>query len=180
MACISPHSNMRMAALEVRQMKPGHASWITYCVVCSAACTNNGSGRPRKVCSQTCKNKHTKNLYRKRYVHRDRAFRRDYDASWLKDCKIARGNCMDCGYVQDERTSRAFDWDHRDPSAKCFEISNIPARTSKQQIIAEMNKCDVICRNCHALRPTSFLGTPKRLRNKTHRQLDLGGLFGAA
>ena len=161
-------------------MKPGHASWITYCVVCSAACTNNGSGRPRKVCSQTCKDKHVRSYQKKKYVPRHGVFRRDWTDKWVRECKMARGNCMDCGFVQDERTSRCFEWDHRDPLIKLFEISNIPARTSKQQIIEEMDKCDVICRNCHALRPTSSLGKPKRLRNKTHRQLDLGGLFGAA
>jgi hypothetical protein len=90
---------------------------------------------------------------------------------------MARGNCMDCGFVQNERTNRAFQWDHRDPITKLFEISNIPAQTSKEKIIEEMNKCDVICANCHALRPTSFLGKPQHLRNRTHKQLDLGGLF---
>ena len=158
-------------------MKPGHATWITYCVVCSAVCTNNGSGRPKKVCSQTCKDKHAKNRYKKNYVRQQNAFRRDWSDAWIKECKLARGNCLDCGYVQDERTSRAFDWDHRDPMTKLFEISNIPARTSKEQIIEEMNKCYVICRNCHALRPTSFLGKPRNLQNRTHTQLDLGGLF---
>ena len=92
---------------------------------------------------------------------------------------MARGDCLDCGFVQDERTTAAFQWDHRDPMTKLFEMSNIPARTMKYQIIEEMAKCDVVCANCHALRPTSSLGKPKRLRNRTHKQLDLGGLFAA-
>ena len=180
MACISPYSTMRMVALEVRKMTRINSDWQTACLACGASCHHHGSGRPRKYCSQKCNLSVNRPIQIKKNKTGMPRYRRDYDASWLKDCKIARGDCMDCGYVQDERTSRAFDWDHRDPSAKCFEISNIPARTSKQQIIEEMDKCDVICRNCHALRPTSFLGKPHRLRNKTHRQLDLGGLFGAA
>jgi len=160
-------------------VKPGHATWITYCVVCSAACTNNGSGRPRKVCSKICKNKHAKDRYKKKYVPRPGVFRRDWTDKWVRECKMARGNCLDCGFVQDERTSAAFQWDHRDPMTKLFEISNIPARTLKYQIVEEMAKCDVVCANCHALRPTSSLGKPKHMRNRKQKQLDLGGLFAA-
>ena len=160
-------------------MKPGHATWITYCVICSAACTNNGSGRPRKVCSKTCKDKHAKDRYKKKYVHQQNRFRRDWNEKWVRECKMARGNCLDCGFVQDERTSAAFQWDHRDPMIKLFEMSNIPARTMKYQIVEEMGKCDVVCANCHALRPTSSLGKPKHMRNRKHKQLDLGGLFAA-
>jgi hypothetical protein len=159
-------------------MKPGHATWITYCVVCSAACTNNGSGRPKKFCSPKHKATYKKTYSKNAYIPKGR-FRRDWNEKWVRECKMARGNCLDCGFVQDERTSAAFQWDHRDPMIKLFEMSNIPARTMKYQIIEEMAKCDVVCANCHALRPTSSLGKPKHMQNRKHRQLDLGGFFAA-
>ena len=167
----------RVIGMERQEVIRNNSNWQTACLACGATCLHYGSGRPRKYCSQKCNLSVNRPLQIKKNKTQMPRYRRDWDAEWLKSCKIARGNCLDCGYEQDERTTRAFDWDHRDPLTKCFEISNIPARTSKEQILEEMVKCDVICRNCHALRPTSYLGKPRTLRNRTHTQLDLGGLF---
>lgn len=54
--------------------------------------------------------------------------------------------------IIDERTIVCIDFDHRDPHDKAFTISYEMGRVNDSDIIAEMAKCDAVCRNCHALR----------------------------
>ncbi len=70
----------------------------------------------------------------------------------VRQWKLDKGSCMDCGLTIDERTVICIDCDHRDPSQKSFTISYEIGRKSTEQIIEELAKCDAICRNCHALR----------------------------
>jgi 5-methylcytosine-specific restriction endonuclease McrA len=66
--------------------------------------------------------------------------------------KLTRGACCDCGLVIDERTIVCIDFDHRNPVDKSFTISQKMGRVKDQELIAEMAKCDAVCRNCHAIR----------------------------
>ena len=66
--------------------------------------------------------------------------------------KFKRGACLDCGLVIDERTIVCIDFDHRDPEQKSFTISYLMDKAHPSDIIAEMAKCDAVCRNCHAIR----------------------------
>lgn len=43
-----------------------------------------------------------------------------------------------------------MDFHHRDPSTKLFEISRSMC-TSFAKLTAEMEKCDVLCANCHRI-----------------------------
>jgi len=122
--------------------------WHTNCARCSVVISQVGSGRPRKYCYGSCTPKAPK-------VQKVRFGRRE----WVRDQKIARGECADCGWGITIDNARVFDWDHREPSLKRFELSAIPGGTSIEMVIEEMLKCDVVCRNCHGLRPTSHLGT---------------------
>lgn len=38
---------------------------------------------------------------------------------------------------------------HVDPSQKEFAISNIKGRSFNEKVIAELNKCVLLCSNCH-------------------------------
>lgn len=53
-----------------------------------------------------------------------------------------------------------FDFDHRDPSEKLFAISTNYKGVSVASLIKEMNKCDLVCANCHRHR------TQKQFRTK--------------
>jgi hypothetical protein len=70
----------------------------------------------------------------------------------VREEKLRRGACMDCGLVIDERTIVCIDFDHRDPQIKSFQISDMIGRVKCSVLIEEMAKCDAVCRNCHALR----------------------------
>ena len=57
--------------------------------------------------------------------------------------------CVDCGISH----PAILQFHHRDRTEKSFTISNIVSRaTSVKQITNEIEKCDVVCVNCHAKR----------------------------
>jgi hypothetical protein len=57
------------------------------------------------------------------------------------------GRCVDCGY---SGVSTVLDFHHRDPTAKDFSISSFGGAYSR--LLVEVEKCDLLCANCHRLR----------------------------
>ncbi|MBI2780962.1 MAG: hypothetical protein HYX55_04080 [Chloroflexi bacterium] len=58
--------------------------------------------------------------------------------------------CADCG---GRFAPHKMDFDHRDPSEKSFRLSAAAAALkSREQLLVETAKCDVVCANCHRLR----------------------------
>lgn len=63
---------------------------------------------------------------------------------WVSDFKNIK-RCKKCG--EDQPHKLAFH--HRDPSAKTSNIN--PLMWSPiERLLEEINKCDVLCHNCHA------------------------------
>lgn len=56
------------------------------------------------------------------------------------------GCCLKCGY---NKYLGALHFHHRDPFVKSFAISASSKKTS-QEIVEELDKCDLLCANCHA------------------------------
>ncbi len=56
----------------------------------------------------------------------------------------------DCCRVCDEAATETLAFHHMDPSTKKFSLAISPASRSKAALIEEMNKCIVLCHNCHA------------------------------
>ena len=55
-------------------------------------------------------------------------------------------SCKECG----ENHPGCLDFHHRNPKEKDFEVSIAVSRGwSKKRILAEIEKCDVLCANCH-------------------------------
>ena len=65
----------------------------------------------------------------------------------IHEIKMARG-CADCGY---RGHPVALDFDHRPGVDKLFTIGQ-DARRKWSEIEAEIEKCDVVCSNCHRIR----------------------------
>lgn len=64
-----------------------------------------------------------------------------------KQCVEYKGGaCQECGY---NKCSRALVFHHLNESEKCFEISGSHSR-SWEIIQQELDKCIMICANCHA------------------------------
>src|SRR5271157_3000322 len=57
------------------------------------------------------------------------------------------GKCMRCGYAGHPA---AFEFHHRDPEQKDFTIGGV-ANRSWEVIQAELDKCDLLCSNCHRI-----------------------------
>jgi Zn ribbon nucleic-acid-binding protein len=56
------------------------------------------------------------------------------------------GKCMKCGYT---RCHRALEFHHRDREDKEFTVAMM-MNASWERIRKELDKCDLLCRNCHA------------------------------
>lgn len=68
--------------------------------------------------------------------------------------KLERG-CMDCGYNQ---YSCALEFDHRPNEVKKFTIGSAAGSKSLKNILQEIEKCDVVCGNCHQVRSQRRIG----------------------
>lgn len=56
--------------------------------------------------------------------------------------------CMDCKV---QYNPWVMHFDHRDPSTKLFNVCQNPTR-NWEKILKEIDKCDLVCSNCHAER----------------------------
>lgn len=66
--------------------------------------------------------------------------------------ELKRLPCADC---EEAFPSEAMDFDHRDPSKKSFEVMKRAGGVSLARLLAEVEKCDVVCANCHRIRTYS-------------------------
>ena len=67
---------------------------------------------------------------------------------FLRD--LRRRPCHDCG---ETFSPWVMDFDHRDPRTKLFALAAGKALLkSRDVLLAEIAKCDIVCANCHAMR----------------------------
>ena len=67
--------------------------------------------------------------------------------TWLDEQK--QGPCLDCG---DAFPPAVMDLDHRDAGEKCFTVGPRIMAVSRERLVAEIAKCDLVCANCHRIR----------------------------
>lgn len=71
------------------------------------------------------------------------------DLRKINICQLIRAAkskpCADCGLIYPHYI---LDFDHRDPSQKRFNIAQAK-RMCAATVLAEIEKCDVVCSNCH-------------------------------
>jgi hypothetical protein len=63
---------------------------------------------------------------------------------WFRSIKSQSG-CIKCG----ENDIRCLDFHHRDTNEKDSNVSRMLVMYGKQRILKEMEKCDILCANCH-------------------------------
>ena len=82
---------------------------------------------------------------KQRYIQRC-TYRRWERKKKLVDIKGSK--CRKCNY---DKCYRALTFHHRDPAQKSFalDIRNMASK-SWEVLVAEINKCDLVCMNCHA------------------------------
>lgn len=109
---------------------------------------------------QQCKDAHAKRA-RERYALRNKrrygppapkGHRKRHKRQLLMQLKLARRQCMDCGLEITIENYFVFDLDHRDPANKAFTVSQHYWNVQTDRLIAEIEKCDLVCANCHRVR----------------------------
>jgi hypothetical protein len=126
------------------------------------------TGRLHAQCKQ-CYQKHRSTYYAAHY--------QKYRPAYLERAKIRRTelrsifrskmlaylsdkSCMMCG----ENDIRVLEFDHLDPSQKSFEISQgIRLGHSWNDILQEIEKCRILCANCHKKHTSSQFNWYKSL-----------------
>lgn len=66
--------------------------------------------------------------------------------AWLHTQKL--GPCADCGQ---SFPPVAMDFDHKPGEIKSFQVGDSMSR-SKETLLAEIAKCELVCANCHRVR----------------------------
>lgn len=85
-----------------------------------------------KYCSKTCSRRHNLGLKRDKFK---------------KGCvEYKGGKCEHCGYT---KSISALQFHHKDPKEKLYEISREAHRRPWESVKAELDKCLMLCANCH-------------------------------
>lgn len=56
------------------------------------------------------------------------------------------GKCEICGY---NKFQGALEFHHRDPTQKDFQLSKAKSWTFSERVENELDKCQILCSNCH-------------------------------
>lgn len=87
----------------------------------------------------------------KRIYYSYKRFRKDKLKDWFKEIKS--GPCLDCG---NKFPFCCMDFDHRDGTSKSKNVAALVGEGySKDTILKEIAKCDLVCANCHRIRTQS-------------------------
>ena len=109
------------------------------CLTCVLPLT----GKQQKFCCRFCKTAHT-NYKHQNYVSQQRRGA-DRRATLIS---LKGGKCVLCGYCKNQT---ALCFHHTDPQIKLFQIDiRRCSNCSWEKLLAEANKCQLLCLNCHA------------------------------
>ncbi len=64
----------------------------------------------------------------------------------LRAIEYLGGKCMKCGY---NKYPEVLEFHHRDPTQKDFNVSRKGHCRSWERVSREIEKCDLLCANCH-------------------------------
>ena len=93
---------------------------------------------------------HKRYYLRNKQLYREKNIRRRDDLIAFVTA-LKQKPCMDCGV---QYPHYVMDFDHRDRGTKLTNISRMVSfhSYSKDKILAEIDKCDLVCANCHRIR----------------------------
>lgn len=60
--------------------------------------------------------------------------------------------CAECGFSYDGLNGAAFDFHHRVPDDKMFRIGGAISDKKWEELLIEIQKCDLLCGNCHRMK----------------------------
>ncbi len=103
-------------------------------------CVNCGKlANPGKTQCQPCLDSDTRRKTQQRIQYKQRAV------------EYLGGQCLDCGLKTD--IAAVYDFHHREPEEKHATINHLLAiHASWSKLQKELDKCDLLCANCHRIR----------------------------
>ena len=78
--------------------------------------------------------------------------------------ELRRVPCADC---RGQFPPHVMDFDHRDAERKEFWLLQRAGSVSRNRLLAELGKCDVVCANCHRARTNARAVESRRLRSES-------------
>ena len=115
-----------------------------FCLECSAFGAHNTSRLPYGALGseevRLARRQRRRDSFRRSLRKRRRNRKRDLVAA-------RGGRCVDCGY---SACVEALQFHHRDPATKDFRLGAFDG--TLQRLVAEAEKCDLVCANCHRRR----------------------------
>lgn len=117
--------------------------------------------KDKKFCNQKC---HDKHKYKKASIpHKEFKDKFGLNKYTLKGIQrklelieLFGGKCQKCGY---DKNLSAFDFHHKDGYEKNFEIKiQYLKYKSIEEILKEVNKCMLLCSNCHREEHNPYMG----------------------
>lgn len=126
-------------------------------------CVNKGRANKRlelKAAGITPRND-TYNKENRERINAWRTEKRKETRDFIRSLKIGRP-CDMCGGLF---PPVAMDWDHLDPAKKSFEIcqEGIREMYSQERLLEEIDKCRLICANCHRVHSAIQRGEDPRM-----------------
>lgn len=135
---------------------------IERCKHCDRECN-------KTYCSTKCKSLFS---YYKNKIERDvksKVDSKNKRESFKKEAiQYGGGSCRHCNY---NTNYSALSFHHTDPTKKDFPLSGIKALTLKEDHKKELDKCILLCQNCH----TSIHNTLRELQNKPKNKQAIKG-----
>jgi len=86
------------------------------------------------------------NLLNREYKREKQKLKRHSIKEWLDQEIKKNKKCIECG----ESHIACLDFHHRDSNEKEIKLSEVHHKKwSKERILKEIEKCDILCSNCH-------------------------------
>jgi hypothetical protein len=124
------------------------------CFICQKPIYKRPSAQTdHNVCSYACRNKYYSG--EKSFVwkggERDKVRDRELDKKRKNKYKeqavqYLGGKCSICGY---NKCNASLDFHHKDPTTKTKDLKNLTTSNSWSKIVLELDKCILLCANCH-------------------------------
>lgn len=118
-----------------------------------------GSEKYQPYC-RPCDNQRARSYYENNKDHHKAVIRkrtikyRDESRKWIRELKESKP-CLDCGVTY---PWYVMDFDHVSGEKDGNVSAMIARKVSKQKILDEIAKCELVCANCHRARTFSRLG----------------------
>ncbi len=135
-----------------------NAVWTTCACGCGRKIKNRDKyGRNKKFISGHNRRKYLdRRQYKREWNHRNRKSRYAYKMVYYRRRKVELikykgGKCQKCPIEYNGKNAALFQFHHRNPEEKDFQLGNQITNHKWEIILKEADKCDLLCANCHSL-----------------------------